>query len=188
MLGKCPQCGTRVDTRLWWCTECGFAVGDKDAVLSADAVLEQDVWRDDDLLVLRLGAQLPDRCISTNEPADGGRIRVPLVWYPDSVRWAGLGGTLPFVIVAISLRKSATIDVPVSRRWRRERRQSAVRAWTLALMGLAVFLVGRPFGGLHTVNWPLMETVGVVRMTDTHVWLSGANRRYLAALPQRRNP
>jgi hypothetical protein len=168
--------------------------------------VEPDVWRDDDLLVLRLGAQLPDRCIGTNEPADGGRIVVPLVWYPDSVRWAGLGGTLPFLIVALWLRKSATIEVPVSRRWRRERRRSAVLAWTLALMGLAVFLAGKPLGDLHTVNWPLMatgaalfvigvcygairlQTVGVVRMTDTHVWLSGANRRYLATLPQHRGP
>jgi hypothetical protein len=39
------------------------------------------VWRDGELLVMRKGAVLPDRCVKCNAPAEGGRLRYVQLWH-----------------------------------------------------------------------------------------------------------
>ena len=41
-----------------------------------------DLWRDGKLLLIRKGAELPDRCLKCNEPAEGYRLKRTLSWHP----------------------------------------------------------------------------------------------------------
>ena len=42
----------------------------------------EGIWRSGNLLVMRKGAQLPDRCVKTNQPAYGKRLKLLLQWHP----------------------------------------------------------------------------------------------------------
>lgn len=202
MQSRCPRCGSVVDARLWWCSDCGFPLGDRSAVVSADEVLEPEFWRDGSLLVLRRQAQFPDRCVKSNGPADGNRVRLSLSCYPPNALWARLGGRLVFLVVALSSREDITLDVGISRNWMMRRQWTLVLTWSLAAVGLALVIASNPLAGPGKQDLGLLFTgaalfvggvlgalmrgriVSVAKRTNEYIWLDGVHREFLSVLPR----
>ena len=162
---------------------------------------EARVWRDGKLLVFYKDAELPMRCVKTNEPADR-TLRRRLSWHEPVIYITLLGGILVYVILALVLRKTATVDVPLGPAARARRRRHIAIAWLIALGGAALCVVGigadREEGVLVFVGGLGMmlaaAAYGLItvppvkprRIDDSKVYLKGACEAYLATLPERK--
>ncbi|HVW02309.1 MAG TPA: hypothetical protein VHB77_18290 [Planctomycetaceae bacterium] len=165
------------------------------------------VWRDRNQLVMSKDAELPYRCVKTNEPAELS-LRRKLSWHAPVIFVTIFAGLLVYVIAAIILSKKADIQVPISRRIQKRRWTAILAGWLLGLGGLAVIILtcvslanspnrtsqdAIPFliiGGIVFVVFSafvsslIASIVKPARITDTHVWLKGVHSDYLALLPE----
>jgi len=159
------------------------------------------LWREGRLLVMHKMAPLPDRCVKSNRPANGRRLRRKLYWHHPAVFLAILAHLLIYIILALVLRKKATIHIGLSDEWFARRRR--VIATASCLMAVSVLLVILGIVGLETSDGSaLLIVVGILlfigaaiygllcarmvaptRITDTHVWLKGVHPDFLADLP-----
>jgi hypothetical protein len=159
------------------------------------------VWRDGRCLVMHKQARLPDRCVKSNQPAGGRRLRRTLSWHHPVIYVAILAGLLIYIILALVLRQTATVYIGLSDEWAARRRRRIILAWSLVLLGCllvpaAAFLAeSRPRAlSLVLLSPPLIlgaafygllgaRMVAPVRITQDYVWLKGVHPDYLAAQP-----
>ncbi len=73
-------------------------------------------------LVVELGAVFPDRCLKCNAPAEGFKKRFNVSWHHPALYLLVLLGLLIYVIVALVVRKTARLDIPLCPRHRALRR------------------------------------------------------------------
>lgn len=153
------------------------------------------MWRDGRILVLRQASVLPDRCIKCNEPAWGYKLRRVLYWHRPAWYWLILVSILVYAIVAMIVRKKATLEVGLCSSHRRR------RYYTLALGCLAVFGgMGGCLAYAQESDWAVylgfvLPTVGIViaaignqvvsaaEIDDHYVRLKGVGGDFLAPLP-----
>jgi len=159
------------------------------------------IWRDGDLLVMHRDARLPDRCVKSNQPALGYRLRRFLHWYHPAVYFTLLIGPLIFILVALVVQKKAVIEIGLSERWRAKRIRATIVGWGVALLscpvgccGLAwmydkpaagwlivlaffLFLLGAIYGSLAA------RMVAPKRISNEHIWLKGVHPQFLDELP-----
>jgi len=157
-------------------------------------------WQDGNLLVLSKGAQLPDRCIKCNLPANDFRLERKLSWHPPIWFVTVFISPLIYVIVALCVRHTAKIEVGLCEEHRRRRSRAIASAWIAILGGFGLI-----FGGVALVDpeWvPIPVLVGLVTILvgifigilgsqvattksidEHHVWLAKANPEYLKMLP-----
>ena len=121
-LVECPSCGLRSEPARA-CPRCGAAVGPRAG----------GFWREGRTLVALRDAALPDLCVRCGDPGDGRRIRHRLSWHHPALFLLLLFWLIPYVIVALAIRRHA---VSVCARHRSIRRRSLVAARTL--LGAAV--------------------------------------------------
>ncbi len=161
------------------------------------------MWRHGRLLVVRKGDEFPDRCIKTNEPADGLFLKQELEWTPI---WAllpqlllGHWGSLarPFTT------RKVEIHVGVSRRIRQRRRRRFFIAGLICVAGVVaaflginamqhqalgsfMLLIGGIFAMLGGMVYYLnaSQIVSAKRILDEYVWIKGVHRDFLAELPE----
>jgi len=104
------------------------------------------VWRERKLVVMGARAELPDRCIKCNVPANGARLKRRLYWHHPAwylfLLLTPFGGFLIYLIVAIAARKRATIHVGLCEKHRGRRWMHIGIAWALVLGGIAATVVG----------------------------------------------
>ncbi|MFA1727186.1 hypothetical protein [Xanthomonas nasturtii] len=79
------------------------------------------VWREGDVLVCMPGANLPQHCVKCNAPADNSPRRHIFHWHHPAIYLALLMGVLPYVILAIVLRKRSAHVLTVCTRHERRR-------------------------------------------------------------------
>ena len=171
---------------------------------SESAATECDgVWRDGDMMVVARGASLPNRCVSTNVPAEA-RLTKAYSWHPQWV-YALLISPIFYFLFAMILRRKSTIELPLSQRVRDVHRKGIIGAWICALLGIALIafsftlrsrldtfdlqmILG--FSGLLIAIFGTIICLGFaklgtpVRIDKTHTWLKGVNPEYLATLPE----
>jgi hypothetical protein len=100
------------------------------------------VWRDGALLVAPVIAELPDVCVKCGANAEGGRWRKKVYWHhPALYLLIFFPGILIYAIVALIVRKSATIGVGLCPRHRARRNRTVLATWLLGL-GAAAGIVG----------------------------------------------
>jgi hypothetical protein len=109
-------------------------------------------------------------------------------------------GLLIYVIVALIVRKTAKIEVPLCDEHRARRSNGILIAWVLSLAGIALcfapafsseswvglcilvgiimLLTGLIYGSLRS------QVVAPQKIDDTHVWLRHVSPLYLAELPR----
>ena len=161
----------------------------------------EDIWRAGNLLVMRRDAQLPDRCIKTNQPANGKRFKATLYWHHPAIYLLILINLLVYAIVAIIVRKKAVVYVGVTERTLQARRKAILWGWVSGIAGFILFvfaaslqsesamlgllLLGAALilGGL-IVGTAKATLVRVERIEDEYIWIRGVTREYLARLPQ----
>lgn len=192
---KCPMCGEMNSSKASECCSCGESWQEA-----------PQVYCEKKLLVVQRGAQLPARCVKTNEPTETF-FRRQYYWYP---AWAQnlrfiIGGIL-FYLMTVRVRQKFELQLGVSPSVMRNRRMWIAIAWIgglsgLALMFLPIFLSGQRPGqtdGLHLILVVLGVIVGVVslilgfvraaivsqkKITKNYIWLSGAGPDFLESLP-----
>jgi hypothetical protein len=194
----------------------------------AVAVFGQGVYRKGDLLVVHKAASLPDRCVKSNEPANGRTLMRNLTWYPPVVVFTGLVSPIIFValmaftqargmdaviavqaivivgcmVIALIMRKKATIDIGLSELWFHKRRWAMAIAWISFLTADGLILLGVGGGDQVPGLWaavPVGLVIGLVgttygilaarlvracRITDEYIWLKGAHPEFLDSLPE----
>jgi hypothetical protein len=173
---------------------------------SADDILEPYVpdagglWRDGSLLVMTKTARLPDRCLKCNMPAGGWTLRRRLSWHPPAYYLLFFFcNVIIYIIVALIVRKTATVYVPLCEIHRQRRRRAIILGWILSLAGLGIVVAGGSsdaeysgaviFGGLiltlgAIIGGIIGSQVGAPRrIDDRFVWLKKVDPAFLGELP-----
>jgi hypothetical protein len=156
------------------------------------------LWRQGNMLVMHKLAPLPDICVKSNEPATR-RLKRSLSWHHPAIFLLLLISPLIYIIVALILRNSATLYIPLTEEWFARRRRRMLFAWVAALLSACLF-----FGGLANLDEPsavwvviFAIVVGVSaslygalgcrlvfphRITDQYVWVRGVHPGFLDRL------
>jgi drug/metabolite transporter (DMT)-like permease len=115
-------------------------------------------------------------------------------------------GLFVYVVLAITLRRQATVNVGLSKPWFRKRRRAILISWGLSLLGIAVmagsfFVLSDPHGHPAWAGWGLLlgflvllggiihgliaaRIVTPARITEDYVWLKGVHPGFLADFPE----
>jgi hypothetical protein len=164
------------------------------------------VWQSGKFLVMRRGAELPDRCIKTNQPANGSWFKVTLSWHPSGIYLILLLNFVIYLIVALSVRKTATVHLGVAEAILQKRNKRILYSWIAALVGFASFFASLAFAtnesgmssfamGTFLIAILLIlsgsifgssasQLVQVNYIGDEYIWLKGVCQEYLAMLPE----
>ena len=161
------------------------------------------MWRDGKLLVILRGEPFPNRCVKTNLPAEGRRLKQGLHWQP---RWATLiQVAAPWGVgeAASALAgKCVDVEVGVSRRVVRKRHRRfaisgvilvasfAAMAWGVAAIPQGIHAMWPLLGGILGVCWGLFrflsasQIIAAKRMSGEFIWIKGVHPDFLAELPE----
>ena len=156
------------------------------------------VWRAGPLLVMLKDAELPDRCVKCNAPAEGRRLRRNLSWHPPAWYLLLLFNILIYVIVALIIRKTARIEVGLCADHRSRRRRAIAVGWISSLAGLGLIIAGAGaengwlalFGVAALLFGLIFGIVGAqpvvpARIDDHYVWLKKVHPDYLNSIGDR---
>jgi hypothetical protein len=156
-------------------------------------------WRVGKVIVVRIGRELPHRCVSCNEPA---REPVPtrsMSWHHPA--WFILFFiSIPiYIITALIVRKRAKLGVPLCEKHRHRRVVFLSVAWIGSLVGLLTMLVTavNEMSGVLTAAGLVLLLVAVgfgvaarsvypARITKEEVHLKGCGAAFLDSIPEGR--
>lgn len=160
--------------------------------------MSEGVWRSGDLMIMRVGATLPDRCVKTNLPADGQWVELRLQWHHPLLYLVLLANLLIYLIVAHFVSKAVTVRVGISGQAISSRRRTLWVMWGLLIGGAGLTLVASRseqlsfliVAGLIAMIlaagvflwWT--RVVVATRIEGDYVWMRGVHPDYLAALPE----
>jgi uncharacterized membrane protein len=144
-------------------------------------------------------APLPDICLKSNTKATR-RLPRSLSWHHPAIFILVFVSPLIYIIVALIVRKTATIQMPLSEEWYARRRQRMAIAWSIVLASVVLFFLGifladqvelapllavaAIFGLLGAAIYGLIacRLITPQRITDEYVWIKGAHPDFLNRL------
>ncbi len=154
------------------------------------------IWREGSTLVMSKDASLPDRCVKCDAPANGFRLTRRLSWHHPALFLLLLLAWLLYLILALVLRKQATVALGLCQEHYERRKKLLTVGWVMFALGLISPVVGfsTDYPGigllgilllLGSIVWlSLVTRVVIVKKIDDHfVWLNGINKNYLERLP-----
>lgn len=155
------------------------------------------VWREKSTLVMDKNATLPPLCVKCGEPVFAADFERKLRWHHPAVYLLVLLNWLIYLIVALCVRKRATIYVGLCDAHRAKRRTALMLSWALVIIGLVLITVGLSndmpgLAGLGALNLlgaliyaaVAVPVVRVKKMGEQCIWLNGVDQSYLAQLPE----
>lgn len=172
------------------------------------------VWRQGDLLVIRLGRyRLPRRCVKTNLPFEGEPMMMAIDWIPHHGIWMLMFGAMGHVLAKAMFGKTVSLQLPVSRDWLARYRRVKIAGWSLIVGGIVSCVLTTVVAiGAITMRWddriysllmgvvcisPLVALLGLVflfffhkpiatarMLTDEFVWLDRIDAGFLWLLPE----
>lgn len=166
----------------------------------------QGIWRDGGKLITTREAVLPQYCVKCNAPADGFYGQRKLYWYHPALALLILLNLLIFAIVAMILRKKATLMVGLCRRHHKRRLWLIATTWFFVLAGI-VIMIGGPVEGMELrEEWLVMAGLlgGLVlliaalvaglmarvlvptKIDDRYAWFKGCGNEFLSQFPPAR--
>ena len=154
------------------------------------------VWRNDSLLVMTKEALLPNRCVKCNAPADE-QLKRKLTWHHPALYLLIFASILIYAVVAMIVRKTATVNVGLCEEHLSSRRRSLLITWALGLGAVGSFVAA---GLLEDGTFVLLAfallmscaVYGVVtlrvvapnKIDNYFVWLKGVDANYLQQFPE----
>jgi hypothetical protein len=154
------------------------------------------VWRSKALLVMTKPAALPDRCIKCNAPT-AERLKRKLQWHPPALYLLILISILVYAIVAMVVRKTATVHVGLCNEHRESRKLSMIITVFLVVVAVLSAIAGVQFETpglvLAAVAFVLgaaiygsisLRVVVPTKIDEHFVWIKGVNTSYLQEFPE----
>ncbi|HKO61445.1 MAG TPA: hypothetical protein VJV03_09815 [Pyrinomonadaceae bacterium] len=209
---KCPQCGLVNLSTDATCRRCRLQLNSRTLTspLPAPGIVLEDgyvlppppaipghgVWRDGAKLVMSRDAELPPRCVKCNVPTHL-KLKRKLSWHHPALYLIILVALLIYLIIALIVRKSATIEIGLCDEHQAKRRRNVLITTALGIVGLFGFVLAAGFDdgiylliGFVALIATLIYGIAVARVVapakidDRFVWLTGVNKQYLSELPQ----
>jgi len=153
------------------------------------------IWRDNSVLVMTKDALLPGRCVKCNVHTEE-RLRRKLTWHHPALLLLILVSILIYIIVAMVVRKTATVDVGLCPEHLAARKKNTVITWALGLMSIASLVLAAMFEDVTfvfvsaafliataVVGIITLRVVAPTKIDDQFVWLKGVNADYLQEFP-----
>ena len=208
---KCSQCGLANFATDVSCKRCGaqlpgagsVAAGAPQGIVLEDGYVlppppisrYSGVWRDGSKLVMSRDAELPPRCVKCNVPTHF-RLKRRLSWHHPLLYILLFVALLIYLIVAMVVRKNATVEIGLCDEHLKKRRRDLRIAIGLLVAGLAGLALAIGFSdgtylllGFLGLIAALIYGIVAVRIVapskidDQFVWLTGVNKTYLSELP-----
>jgi len=209
---KCPQCGLVSFATDITCKRCkaplAVTPGPVVSPATQGIVLEdgyvlppppnapgKGVWRRQSKLVMSRDAQLPPRCVKCNVPTHL-RLKRRLTWHHPLIYILVIVGLLIYLIVAMIVRKAATVEIGLCHEHLAKRRRDLWISIGLLIAGLLGFALAIAYSdgtylfvGFLALIASLIYGIVVVRIVaptridNDFVWLTGVNKQYLNELP-----
>jgi hypothetical protein len=156
----------------------------------------ETIWRNNSVLVMTKEALLPSRCIKCNAPA-GEQLKRKLTWHHPALYLLILVSVLIYAVVALVVRKTAIVTVPLCEEHSSARRQNIWLTWLLVFLSVASFVLAAmmeegmlAFGGAVFLfaaaiyGGITLRIVAPTKIDDYFVWLKGVNQNYLQQFPE----
>ena len=154
------------------------------------------IWRNNSTLVMTKEALLPNRCIKCNAPADE-LVKRKLTWHHPALYLLILSSLLIYAVVAMIVRKTATINVGLCEEHLSSRRRNILITWVLGfasvasivgaalledntflLLGIALIFACAIYGIVT------LRVVVPSKIDNYFVWLKGIDTNYLQQFPE----
>ena len=165
-----------------------YAAPKSDDILEPYPSEDGRFWCDGSLLMMTKGVQLPDRCLKCNMPAGGWTLRQRLSWHPPAYYLLIIFcNILIYIVVALIVRKTATVNLPLCEIHRQGRRRAIAWGWVLSLVGIGILVAaassdseyagaGVLVGVILTLGAMIGGIIGAQvgvakRIDDRYVWL-----------------
>jgi hypothetical protein len=165
-------------------------------------LIEFGVWRDGPLVVMTKGSALPPRCLKCNAPTGGRTLKRKLMWHAPYWYLLILFNLIIYAIVAMIVRHTAIVMVPLCEAHRRRRRRMIALAWAIVLAAIASFIAAV----VVSDTYPNAAGIGILvalalllagllvgafgtrtavpkRIDKQYVWLQKVHPNFLAELP-----
>ena len=155
-------------------------------------------WRDDRVMVMLPDAPIPHRCVKCNDPVEEPTKTRKIYWHTPWLYLLLLINVLIFAIVAVVVRKKATISAGLCTIHKKRRRTVITIAWSGALLGIVLMYIGAgTAAGVGAVLFGILVILGSIifgmvagrvvvptRIDNHYVRLKGCGEAYLDTLPQ----
>jgi hypothetical protein len=167
--------------------------------LVAQAVADGEAWRDGAWLVCRKESHLPGRCVKCNEPVTSQPLKKKFYWHPPVFYVLIVISLIIYVIVALIVRKTATVHIGLCDRHVAKRRTGVIVGWLLFFVGLGtMFAAGSAkgdavaffvLGGIGLMlagaifGIVMAQTLRPKKIDNYFAWYTGACPEFLAELP-----
>lgn len=180
------------------CASCKPILVDK---LRQGVTLGAGPWQDGKKMVVLKGSPLPDLCFKCGAPPVK-TLKKTLTWHHPLIYIAILPGLLVYVLIALCVRKTAKVGIPLCRDCNRSRNRKILFVWLGMLTGMGVLISSFYFGEtdpslmgilatsgalitLGSLFWvALAQTVVPKKIDKTHAWLAKSAHSVLERLPQ----
>jgi hypothetical protein len=154
------------------------------------------VWRNNSVLVMTKEALLPNRCIKCNAPAEE-QLKRRLTWHHPALYLLALASILIYVVVAMVVRKTATVNVGLCEQHSAVRKRNILITLALGFASIASFVAAISFqdsnlaalGGLLLLVTAIYSIVTLrvvvpTKIDNYFVWLKGVDANYLQQFPE----
>jgi len=202
----CAECGRHFPAselialnKSWVCAACKPTFVQR--LKEGAAPISRQVWRENRQFVLAKDTELPDRCVKCNQPANGWRLKRTLYYHHPAFYLLIIINLLIYAVVAICVRKRATIHVGLCPRHRSARIWTVTGCWLAVVAGIALIAFG--LSDSNTTAGPVATSIGILmilgaivvgllkgstvsagRIDEAHVWVRGGRRPFLDSLPE----
>jgi len=154
-------------------------------------------WRDNRVMVMLPDAPIPHRCVKCNDPVEEPTKTRKVYWHSPWLYLLLLINVLIFAIVAMVVRKKATVQAGLCALHKKRRRAVITIAWVGALLGIVLMYIGAASAaGIGAVLFGTLVILGSIifgmvagrvvtptRIDDRYVRLKGCGEAYLDTLP-----
>ncbi len=172
------------------------------AILPRQSDFSNAIFQKNGVLIVHKNAQLPDRCIKSNEPTQS-RLKRALYWHHPALYLLILLHILIYIVVALIVRKSAVLWIPLENRFKKARLRNMMLAWILVFVGIGSLIAGfialdaqSPISWIWFLLCPVLILAGALtgiygcrvvypkRIDGQYVWLKGVSLEFLSAFPE----
>ena len=166
----------------------------------AAATDDSAVWRDGNVLITLVNAEMPHRCIKCNEPADEPTKKRKVYWHPGTLYLLLLINALIYAIVALVVRKKVIVSAGLCGEHKKRRRNALIIGWTGTVVGLVLMFhalgSGSSGGGIEAFVGILVVLASIIvgmifarvvyakKIDKTYARLKGCGPEFLDSLPQ----